>query len=228
VRRRSVLGALALVLAAVALAVTAVALRPGNEPKGPPTGPIRHVPRGNEIFYGRGAPQGYGVGTRFSDGLFGAVTFTTKKPVTVIDVEPVGGSGEALRFLGARVVPMPRGFFPYDGFDDFLGFPRPKPVVRQRLGAAMYRAMLGSVPAEGAVLHPRMWEGRLQNEPIFLLGYEVVRDRYEIRKGVAISYEVDGHPYRAFFALRFEYCPTYRVKGTDGHCTGVRPSSRPG
>jgi hypothetical protein len=219
---------MALALAVVAIAATAVALRPANEPRPPSAGPIRHVPDGNEIFYGRGAPQGYGVGTRFSDGLFGAVTFTTTKPVTVLNVEPVGGSGEALRFLGARVVPMPPGFFPYDGFDDFLGFPHPKPVVRTRLGSAMYRAMLHSLPAEGAVLHPRMWEGRLQNEPIFLLGYRVVHDRYEIRKGVRIDYQVDGEDYSAFFALRFEYCPTFRVKGTDGHCTGVRPVSRRG
>jgi hypothetical protein len=162
------------------------------------------------------------VGSRFSDGLFGAVTFTTTKPVTIVDVRPVGGSGEALRFLGARVVPMPRGFFPYDGFDDFLGFPEPEPVVRRQLGPAMYRAMKHSRPAEGAVLYPKMFEGRLHNEPIILLGYEVIHDRYELRKGVTIRYEVEGRPYQAFFALRFEYCPTYPVKGTEGHCTGIR------
>jgi hypothetical protein len=207
----------------VAVTATAVVLRPSGESEALPTGPIRHVPKGNEIFYGRGAPEGYRVGARFSDGLFGAVTFTTKKPVTITDVRPVGGSGGALRFLGARVVPMPRGFFPYDGFDDFLGFPRPRPMVRKQLGTAMYRAMQHSRPAKGAVLHPRMFEGKLQNEPIILLGYEVTHDRYEIRKGVTIDYEVEGRPYRAFFGLRFEYCPTYPVKGTDGHCTGVRP-----
>lgn len=211
----------------VAAATTAMAMRLWqDEQRRLPTGPIHTLPEGREIIYGGGAPNGYGIGTRFADGLLGSVNLGTARTVTVIDIRPVGG-GQALRFLGARVVPTPRGDFPYNGFDDYLGWPDPAPAEVKLLGRPMWAAMHHSEPAEDAVLPPAMVDGKLHNEPMILLGFEVVRDTYEIRKGVRIDYQVDGKDYSAFFALRFEYCPTYPVKGTDGHCTGVkRPATR--